>query len=199
MTEVSNRLEQNSLVAGTSRFLMCQLYLDTSVPVFLRHLEYFQGIVFLTSNRGRNFDPAIKSRIHLFLQFDPPTAKTRETLWRLRLGKVDPEECDFDMEEALKLVQDVDMNGREISNAVNTMRTLAREEKMKMSLEHFKTFIQVWDCFEQVEQEAEGKGSIRKGGKEMRKDTIDGVCSQCGSNRTSSLIPGMMVRKGTLM
>ncbi|KAF9460015.1 P-loop containing nucleoside triphosphate hydrolase protein [Collybia nuda] len=182
MTEVSNRLEQNSLVA-----------------VFLRHLEYFQGIVFLTSNRGRNFDPAIKSRIHLFLQFDPPTSKTRQTLWRLRLSKIDPEECDFDMEEALELVKDVDMNGRVISNAVNTMHTLAREEKVKMSLDHFKTFLQVWDCFEQVEQEAEGKGSIRKGGKEMRKDTIDEVCAHCGSHRMNSLIPGMLVRQGSLM
>jgi len=179
MTGVSNRLEQNSLVA-----------------VFLRQLEYFQGIVFLTSNRGTGFDPAIKSRIHLFLQFAPPNIKTRQTLWRLRLGKMNPEECGFDVEEALKIVGDAEMNGREISNAVNTMRTLARQEGQKMSLEHFRTFIEVWDCFEEVDQEAEGKGSIKKGSKGMRKDTIDGTCTKCGCTCMETLIPGMMVRRG---
>ncbi|KIJ41614.1 hypothetical protein M422DRAFT_172003, partial [Sphaerobolus stellatus SS14] len=54
MTSVSNHLEQNSLVA-----------------VFLHQLEYFQGILFLTCNRGTALDPAIKSRMHLFLYLFP--------------------------------------------------------------------------------------------------------------------------------
>ncbi|KAF2177301.1 hypothetical protein K469DRAFT_742614, partial [Zopfia rhizophila CBS 207.26] len=35
------------------------------VTVFLRKLEYFEGILFLTTNRVRTFDEAIVSRIHL--------------------------------------------------------------------------------------------------------------------------------------
>ncbi|KAI2756919.1 hypothetical protein DTO013E5_44 [Penicillium roqueforti] len=35
------------------------------MTIFLRKLEYYQGILFLTSNRGIQFDNAILSRIHL--------------------------------------------------------------------------------------------------------------------------------------
>ncbi|KAJ6616286.1 hypothetical protein B0H10DRAFT_1949311 [Mycena sp. CBHHK59/15] len=37
------------------------------VAVFLRRLEYFRGILFMTTNRFKNFDPAFQSRIHLSL------------------------------------------------------------------------------------------------------------------------------------
>ncbi len=38
------------------------------VSVFLRELEYCDGIMFLTTNRVSNFDDAILSRIHLMLK-----------------------------------------------------------------------------------------------------------------------------------
>jgi len=142
---VSNRLEQNSLVA-----------------VFLRHLEYFQGIVFLTSNRGSGLDPAIRSRIHLLLQFNPPDVNARRALWQQALQGISPSEADFDMEEALHTLTPLEMNGREISNALNLIKTLAREDKAKIHQEHFKTFLQVWNCFEVQE---EGKGINGNGGK----------------------------------
>ena len=40
------------------------------VSVFLRELEHFDGILFLTTNRMQTFDPAILSRIHLPLRYD---------------------------------------------------------------------------------------------------------------------------------
>jgi len=172
------------------------LVTDTAVlhEVFLRQLEYFQGIVFLTSNRGTGFDPAIKSRIHLFLQFAPPDIKTRQSLWTLRLGKLDPEERNFDTNEAIEIVQNANMNGREISNALNTIRTLAREEGKKISLEHFQTFIEVWECFEGAEQE--GKGQIGQGGKEMRSDKPKEACAECGCTCQDGTI---LVRRGSLL
>jgi len=39
------------------------------VSVFLRHLEYFQGTMFLTTNRLTTFDDAFQSRIHLAMKF----------------------------------------------------------------------------------------------------------------------------------
>jgi len=39
------------------------------VSVFLRKLEYCDGIMFLTTNRVSNFDDAILSRIHLMLKY----------------------------------------------------------------------------------------------------------------------------------
>ena len=147
--------------------------------VFLRQLEYFRGIVFLTSNRGSGLDPAIRSRIHLFLQFSPPDLKTRKAMWKQVLERFSPEETDFVMEDALDLLSVPDMNGREISNASHLIRTLAREEEKKVTSEHIKTFLQVWDCFEGAE--SEGMGIIGKGGKNMRGSNLEvPVCEKCG-------------------
>jgi hypothetical protein len=40
------------------------------VSIFLRLLEYFEGIMFLTTNRVENMDSAFESRIHLMLQYE---------------------------------------------------------------------------------------------------------------------------------
>lgn len=39
-------------------------------PVFLRMLEYYNGILFLTTNRPGVIDEAVKSRVHLSLRYD---------------------------------------------------------------------------------------------------------------------------------
>ncbi|KAL3473536.1 hypothetical protein BJX99DRAFT_261195 [Aspergillus californicus] len=48
------------------------------VSVFLRDLEYYEGILFLTTNRVGVFDEAIKSRIHMSLYYPP--LKLEQTL-----------------------------------------------------------------------------------------------------------------------
>lgn len=123
--------------------------------VFLRQLEYFQGIVFLTFNRVSGFDRAIKSRIHLLLGFNTPDIDGRRSLWKQMLGKIPPEEIEFDIEEALAMVEGYPVNGREISNTINTMRTLGREEAGKVTLSHFKMMIQVWLDYEEFKRENE--------------------------------------------
>jgi AAA+ superfamily predicted ATPase len=126
-----------------------QLEQNAMVAVFLRQLEYFQGIIFLTSNRVSVFDPAIKSRIHLALQYASPGTAVRRVLWQKHLSNVPAEEIDVSMEEALDAVEDTKMNGREISNSINTARTLAKSEGSKLKLEYLQTIVQVWSEFEE--------------------------------------------------
>jgi hypothetical protein len=40
------------------------------VSVFLRYLKYFQGIMFLITNRIITFDDVFQSRIHFAIKFD---------------------------------------------------------------------------------------------------------------------------------
>lgn len=152
----------------------------TTCLVFLRQLEYFQGIVFLTSNRGSGLDPAIRSRIHLFLQYSPPDRTTRRALWEQVLRQIPPSEVDLDMDKALDILAIPEMNGREISNACHLIKTLAREQGTNINGEHLKTFLQVWNCFEGTEED--GKGVIGKGGKGMRSAKLPEVCQSCGCN-----------------
>lgn len=54
---------------------------NSLVSVFLRKLEYFQGIMFLTTNRIKTFDEAIISRVHFPLRFDNLDAQARKNIW----------------------------------------------------------------------------------------------------------------------
>jgi hypothetical protein len=58
------------------------------VSVFLRLLEYFQGILFLTTNRVETFDEAFQSRIHIALKYAELGVKAKREIWRMFLGKV---------------------------------------------------------------------------------------------------------------
>jgi hypothetical protein len=109
------------------------------------------------------------------------------------LQRLDPEELGVELEDVLRIVGHAEMNGREIGNAVNTIRTLAREEGKKVSEEHFKTFLEVWECFENTQQE--GKGVIGKGGKGMRNSEVKDICPECGCNCTA--FTTMLMRRGS--
>jgi AAA+ superfamily predicted ATPase len=43
------------------------LHRNSIVSVFLRMLEYYKGLLFLTTNRVGSFDEAFKSRVHISL------------------------------------------------------------------------------------------------------------------------------------
>ncbi|KAI1658836.1 hypothetical protein F4813DRAFT_30910 [Daldinia decipiens] len=58
------------------------------VSVFLRVLEYYNGLLFLTTNRVNTIDEAFKSRIHMSLYY-PPLDKTQtQEIFRLNLAKL---------------------------------------------------------------------------------------------------------------
>lgn len=78
-------VERNALVSGTPPTLRiyCLPQLSSSpeanmVLVFLRVLEYYSGILFLTTNRVGALDEAFRSRIHVSLYY--PHLSRRDTL-----------------------------------------------------------------------------------------------------------------------
>lgn len=118
------------------------------VAVFLRHLEYFSGIVFLTTNRIHVFDPAMKSRIHLALGYSPPELEMRRLIWTKSLKAVPAEQLDIDIDEAVGLLIHDRLNGREITNAINTAQTLARFKGKPLHLDHINTVLGVRNEFD---------------------------------------------------
>ena len=52
------------------------------VSIFLRELEYFRGIIFLTTNLYQTIDTAFRSRVSLHLRFEALDRKAREAVWR---------------------------------------------------------------------------------------------------------------------
>jgi AAA+ superfamily predicted ATPase len=128
------------------------------VAVFLKQLEYFQGILFLTSNRVGVFDPAIRSRIHLALQYEAPDEARRMLLWKQKLQEIPNEIADLDLTKDIKALAVPAMNGREISNAVNTAKTLAAaENEGKIRMEDLETVVMVWKDFQSSLSQIEGE------------------------------------------
>ncbi|KAF4965654.1 hypothetical protein FSARC_6592 [Fusarium sarcochroum] len=121
------------------------------VAVFLKQLEYFSGIVFLTTNRLASFDEAMKSRIHLSLRFEAPDLDTRRRIWRQNLEAVPLDETEIggaESDDATDSLVCYDLNGREISNALNTARTLARFERVKLNHSHIEKVLEVGQTFD---------------------------------------------------
>lgn len=64
------------------------IHRNALVSIFLRLLEYFQGILFLTTNRVETFDDAFQSRIHVALRYGGLTTKAKRTVWKMFLERV---------------------------------------------------------------------------------------------------------------
>jgi SpoVK/Ycf46/Vps4 family AAA+-type ATPase len=93
---------------------------QSMVAVFIRTLEYFRGIIFLTTNRFLIFDDAIISRAALIFEFPEPTMEQKQNIRRRRLDKLaDNPRYKFTegaREEYMKLDSDTDhrWTGRDI-------------------------------------------------------------------------------------
>ncbi|RIA83803.1 P-loop containing nucleoside triphosphate hydrolase protein [Glomus cerebriforme] len=91
------------------------------VSVFLRLLEYHQGILFLTTNRVKCFDAAFQSRISVALKYNDLDANAREQVWRTFLDRVEGKNKSQVNVENLKKRP---LNGREIKTAVRLAKAL---------------------------------------------------------------------------
>jgi SpoVK/Ycf46/Vps4 family AAA+-type ATPase len=93
---------------------------DTSrnglVTVFLRKLEYFEGILFLTTNRVSEFDDAILSRIHIMLKYNSLSKDERREIWKHFLEKAHTYQgaAEISDQEFGRMVNS-QLNGRQVS------------------------------------------------------------------------------------
>ncbi|KAM5432119.1 hypothetical protein McanMca71_007872 [Microsporum canis] len=128
------------------------IHRNALVSIFLRLLEYFQGILFLTTNRVETFDDAFQSRIHVALRYGDLTTKAKRSVWKMFLDRVQTK----DGLEVVKFSdKDYDalarhnLNGRQIKNSVRTAQALAINEKVPLSMEHIMRVLDVAETFEQ--------------------------------------------------
>ncbi|KAI1337559.1 P-loop containing nucleoside triphosphate hydrolase protein [Xylariaceae sp. FL0016] len=111
---------------------------NSLVSIFLRTLEYFSGVLFLTTNRINSFDLAFQSRIHLALKYHGLNTDARAQLWELFLGRTPDFKAEDWPDEVIQELAAVEINGRQIKNSVRTAYALAGAEKQKFSLEQVR-------------------------------------------------------------
>ncbi|KAJ3473864.1 hypothetical protein NLG97_g10096 [Lecanicillium saksenae] len=120
------------------------------VSIFLRVLEYYAGIMFLTTNRVQSFDEAFQSRIHLALKYHPLDAEGRAGLWRLFLTRTAGYEAGAWPAALVGEFAAVELNGRQIKNTVRTANTLALAEGRPLSAVHVHEVLKAVGEFEFV-------------------------------------------------
>ena len=120
------------------------------VSIFLRELEYYQGIIFLTTNLLSTIDNAFRSRVNIHLIFNPLGVEARKQLWekllsRLPEGSEGNAKSDFELlsEGDIDELAKWDLNGREIKNAIKTVRTWCVCKHQIISLERLESGIAV--------------------------------------------------------
>jgi hypothetical protein len=120
---------------------------NSLVSIFLRTLEYYSGILFMTTNRVRTFDDAFKSRIHVPLRYDDLPRESRLKVWRNFLdrieGGVDIDGAGYDALSEGKL------NGRQIKNIVRTAKSLAAHKKRKLDCQQLQQVMAIQMAFEE--------------------------------------------------
>jgi hypothetical protein len=65
--------------------------------VFLRELEYYAGILFLTTNRVGTFDEAFKSRIHMSLWYPTLDKDSTSQIWQMNLDRTKDKESELNL------------------------------------------------------------------------------------------------------
>ncbi|KAK8133234.1 P-loop containing nucleoside triphosphate hydrolase protein [Apiospora kogelbergensis] len=106
------------------------------VSAFLRRMEYFKGLLFLTTNRVGQIDDAFISRVHVAIGYEALTPESRSKIWqgffrklaKERAGKIQisPAARKWVLEKAIS--GEAQLNGRDIRNALQTAITLAEAE-----------------------------------------------------------------------
>jgi len=120
---------------------------NAMVAVFLRHLEYYPAILFLTTNRVKTFDEAFLSRIHVALHFHGLSAEARRSVWTAFLAKVGVEIGGGISAEELNKLIERDINGRQVKNATRTAGSLAMSRGETLRYKHLTEVLDVMEKF----------------------------------------------------
>ncbi|SPO04177.1 uncharacterized protein DNG_06860 [Cephalotrichum gorgonifer] len=133
-------IERNHLVAG-----------------FLRALEYYKGILFLTTNRVGTFDEAFMSRIHVQIHYPEFQDEERDRLWGGFFEKLEEDrETTMRITQSAKdyvqsqELQSLKWNGREIRNSFQVAVALAeaqghkdKQGRVLIKSDHIKATVQM--------------------------------------------------------
>lgn len=116
------------------------------VSVFLRELEYFDGVLFLTTNRPGSLDEAFQSRIHVTIGLPELDAKSQLEVWTIFV-----KDLNIEKSEKIGILEFVDedikkngnLNGRQIRNSVRTALAIAAQMGETISKKHVRDVLEI--------------------------------------------------------
>lgn len=132
----SIRLRMPLLINEADVFIQARgrdLEQNAVVSVFLRLLEYHNGLIFLTTNRSEDIDDAILSRCIAEIQYGVPAATERLKLWEIMLAEFNVTLSKNEIRKAVLLFPTV--VGRDIQNLIRLTNRVCMAIEEPFSLE----------------------------------------------------------------
>lgn len=126
--------------------LSCGNVFDTW-PTSLRLIEYYPGILFLSTSRVHAFDPGFISRVHMAVSFKEMGKDARMQIWKAFLEKLS---ADSLTASELDSLVNRRVSGRQIKNAIRTAAALAKGRQELMGYTHLMESL---DAIEEFQRE----------------------------------------------
>jgi SpoVK/Ycf46/Vps4 family AAA+-type ATPase len=116
------------------------------VSVLLRVLEYYSGILILTTNRINQFDIAVQSRVNLGIKYNNLTMVQKQCIFSQFIDSI-PEDMIDDKEGIVRwFKEDPDaiewlepLNGRQVRNVLFSAGNLAQKDGEMLRVDHIQT------------------------------------------------------------
>lgn len=110
--------------------------MNAVVGVFLRVLEYFNGLLFLTTNRVDDIDEAIVSRCIALIKFSAPDSAARRQIWQVMTAQ-------FELDVGPGLIEQLAemfpaASGRDIKGLSKLVAKFCHQKKLAPTLEAFQ-------------------------------------------------------------
>ena len=110
--------------------------MNAVVGVFLRVLEYFNGLLFLTTNRVDDIDEAIVSRCIALIKYYPPNTDARRQIWQVMTDQ-------FELIVDTQLINQLaeifpEATGREIKGLSKLVAKYCQHKQVAPTLDVFK-------------------------------------------------------------
>ena len=127
------------------------------VSVLLRVLEYYDGILILTTNRIRTFDIAVQSRVNFAITYKNLDDKQKRNIFLSFIDQLTDENCQnkeqlrswLDEEDNLGAPPFKRLNGRQIRNVLFSAASIASREGGRLKLDHIKKLLRETQKFQE--------------------------------------------------
>lgn len=103
------------------------------VGVFLRILEYYKGVLFMTTNRGTEVDDAIVSRMTARFKYEAPNATDQKLLWKMLAAQNEITFSEDDLDNLVKRLPN--MTGRDIKNMLKLAYVAAHRKQSPVTVD----------------------------------------------------------------
>jgi hypothetical protein len=110
------------------------------VGVFLRVLEYYQGVLFMTTNRDTVVDDAVISRCTAQVKFEIPDSKAQAKIWFILAGVSNVKIAEADVIAFAK--KHSGLSGRDVKGILKLANMIAVSKKQKVTAELLEYVLQ---------------------------------------------------------